>query len=140
MCLGGGTGDIVAHLVWSNNNLNEIAPSCGGNFGSNEIDKSIFNDIILKLFGCKDFNSFYLKYTKKNNNEDIEENEKAELFNDWCELEREIKDFKEGATITKIENNTKYPINCSLFQEIFGDDVDINDLINEYNDNIYDSS
>ena len=138
--LDGGTGDIVAHLVGSNNNLNEIAPSCGGNFGSNEIDKSIFNDIILKLFGCKDFNSFYLKYTKKNNNEDIEENEKAELFNDWCELEREIKDFKEGATITKIENNTKYPINCSLFQEIFGDDVDINDLINEYNDNIYDSS
>ena len=46
--LGGGTGDIVAHLVGSNNNLNEISPSCGGNFGSNEIDKSIFKDIILK--------------------------------------------------------------------------------------------
>ena len=52
--LGGGTGDIVAHLVGSNNNLNEIIPSCGGNFGSNEIDKFIFKDIILKLFGCQD--------------------------------------------------------------------------------------
>ena len=45
--LGGGTGDIVAHLVGSNNSLNEISPSCGGNFGSNEIDKYIFKDITL---------------------------------------------------------------------------------------------
>ena len=66
--LGGGTGDIVAHLVGSNNNLNEISPSCGGNFGSNEIDKFIFKDIILKLFGCQDFNTFYLKYKKNNGN------------------------------------------------------------------------
>ena len=34
--LGGGTGDIVAYLVDS---INEIFPSCGGNFGSNEINK-----------------------------------------------------------------------------------------------------
>ena len=139
--LGGGTGDIVAHLVGSNNNLNEISPSCGGNFGSNEIDKSIFKDIILKLFGCQDFNSFYSKYKKKHIKTKGDENiEKAELFNDWSELEREIKDFKEGATIAKIENNTKYPINCSLFQDIFDDETDINDLVKEYNDNIYDSS
>jgi len=136
--LGGGTGDIVAHLVGYNNSLNEISPSCGGNFGSNEIDKSIFKDIILKLFGCQDFNTFYFKYTKING--DDGNNEKAELFNDWCELEREIKDFKEGATIEKIEKNEKYPINCSLFQEIFDNDIDINDLVDEYNDNIYDSS
>ena len=63
--LGGGTGDIVAHLVGSNNNLNEIFPSCGGNFGSNEIDKCIYKDIIFKLFGCQDFNTFYLKYKEK---------------------------------------------------------------------------
>ena len=63
--LGGGTGDIAAHLVGYNNSLNEISPSCGGNFGSNEIDKFIFKDVILKLFGCQDFNTFYLKYRKK---------------------------------------------------------------------------
>ena len=136
--LGGGTGDIVAHLVGYNNNLNEISPSCGGNFGSNEIDKSIFKDVILKLFGCQDFNTFFFKYTKKIG--DDGNNEKAQLFNDWCELEREIKDFKEGATIEKIEKNEKYPINCSLFQDIFDDDIDINELVKEYNDNIYDSS
>ena len=136
--LGGGTGDIVAHLVGYNNSLNEIFPSCGGNYGSNEIDKNLFKDVIMKLFGCQDFNTFYMKYKKKNEGED--DNEKGELFNDWSELEREIKDFKEGITLSKIENNTKYPINVSLFQEIFDDDVDINDLVNEYNDNIYDSS
>ena len=138
--LGGGTGDIVAHLVGSNNNLNEISPSCGGNYGSNEIDKYIFKDIILKLFGCQDFNTFYLKYKKRNNdnNGNIEDNDKGELFNDWSELEREIKDFKEGITNEKIEKKEKYPINFSLFQDIFDDDVEINELVEEYNSNIYD--
>ena len=134
--LGGGTGDIVAHLIGSNNYLNEIYPSCGGNFGSNEIDKLIFQEIIQQLFGCKDFNSFYFKYKKQNNN-DSNDNDKGELYNDWSELEREIKDFKEGATNEKVENNEKYPINCSLFQEIFDEDVELSDLIVEYNDNIY---
>ena len=135
--LGGGTGDIVAHLVGSNNNLNEIHPSCGGNFGSNEIDKYIFKDIIFKLFGCKDFNSFYFKYKKKNKNEN--DDDKGDLFNDWSEIEREIKDFKEGATNKKIEKNEKYSINFSLFQDIFDEDVDISDLVQEYNDNVFDS-
>ena len=140
--LGGGTGDIVAHLVGSNNSLNEISPSCGGNFGSNEIDKNIYKDIILKLFGCQDFNTFYLKYKEKNrnNNEGDEEENKGELFNDWAEIEREIKDFKEGATNKKIESNEKYTINFSLFQDIFDDDTDISDLVKEYNNNIYDDN
>ena len=140
--LGGGTGDIVAHLVGSNNNLNEISPSCGGNYGSNEIDKYIFKDIILKLFGCQDFNTFYIKYKKRNNdnNGNIEDNDKGVLFNDWSELEREIKDFKEGITNEKIEKKDKYPINVSLFQDIFDKDIEINDLVEEYNSNIYDDS
>ena len=140
--LGGGTGDIVAHLVGSNSNLNEISPSCGGNFGSDEIDKCIFRDVILNLFRCQDFNTFYLKYKKKNTeNEGLnEETYKGELFNDWSEMEREIKDFKEGATNEKIERNEKFSINFSLFQDIFDDDIDINDLVKEYNDNIYDNN
>ena len=138
--LGGGTGDIVAHLVGSNNKLNEIFPSCGGNYGSNEIDKCIFKEIIFKLFGCQDFNSFYCKYKKKVINIGDEEDDKSELFNDWHELEREIKDFKEGAKNSKIENNEKYPINLSLFQDIFDEDADINDLVKEYNDNVFDNN
>ena len=139
--LGGGTGDIVAHLVGSNDNLFEISPSCGGNFGSNEIDKSIFKDIIFKLFGCQDFNSFYSKYIKKNKDNSGEEDcDKGELFNDWNELEREIKDFKEGATNEKIEKNEKYSINFSLFQDLFDEDIEISDLVKEYNDNVYDNN
>ena len=138
--LGGGTGDIVAHLVGYNNHLNEIYPSSGGNFGSDEINKLIFKDIILKLFGCQDFNTFYSKYKRKNkNNDDEQDDNKRILFKDWYELEREIKEFKEGATYKKVQNNQKFTINFSLFQDIFDDDVDINDLVKEYNSNIYDS-
>ena len=139
--LGGGTGDIVAHLVGSNNNLNEIHPSCGGNFGSNEIDKFIFKDIIFKLFKCQDFNSFYIKYKQKNGDnidKEVQDDEKVQLFQNWSELEREIKDFKEGATNEKIENNEKYTLNFTLFREIFDENTDINKLVNEYNNNIYD--
>ena len=95
----------------------------------------------MKLFLCNDFNTFYKKYKEKNNIIIGDENyQKAGLFEDWCELEREIKDFKEGSTISKIESKNKYPINCSLFQEIFDDDTDINDLVKEYNDTINESS
>ena len=137
--LGGGTGDIVAHLIGSNSNLNEIYPSCGGNFGSNEIDKLVFKEIILKLFGCQDFNTFFLKYKSKNKDVN-EKNEEGELFNDWSEMEREIKEFKESITNEKTQKNQKYSINFSLFQDIFNDDVDINDLVEKYNDNIYDDN
>ena len=134
--LGGGTGDIVAHLVGSNNSLNEITPSCGGNYGSNEIDKLIFQEIVQQLFGCKDFNSFFLKYKKKHNN-NVTDIDKGELYSDWDELERKIKDFKEGISNENIENNEKYPLDFSLFKEIFDDDVELDDLVKEYNDNIY---
>ena len=132
--LGGGTGDIVAHLVGNNNHLNEIYPSCGGQYGSNEIDRLIYEEIILSLFHCKDFNNFYLKYRKYNKDEI---DDKGELFSDWSELERQIKNFKEVITIKKVENNEKYPINFSLFKDIFNEDVEINNLVNEYNGNIY---
>jgi len=132
--LGGGTGDIVAHLVGSNNKLNEISPSCGGAFGSNEIDKSIFKDIIMKLFGCPDFKTFCSKF-KKYNKDNFDE---GELFSEWSEFEREIKDFKEGASNENIENNESYTINCSMFQDIYDSSkkIDIIDLVKEYNDNI----
>lgn len=134
--LGGGTGDIVAHLVGNNNKLNEIYPSCGGDFGSDEIDKNIFEEIVTKLFGCPDFNSFCKKYNKYNK----EDFDKAELFNDWLEFERQIKDFKEGVKNENIEKNEKYKINCSIFQDIYDSNhgVDIIQLVEEYNSSIDD--
>ena len=51
----GGNSCIVEDLVGSNNNINEIHPACGGKYGSNKIDRLIYKEIVLKLFGFKDF-------------------------------------------------------------------------------------
>ena len=127
--LGGGTGDIVAHKVGDNNNLEELISASGGNYGSNEIDKQIFNDIIYKIFGYKDYNSLCEKNTELNINENNEV-----IFEGWCELERLIKDYKEGADLDKIKKKLKFSINCSLFQDFFDENKGIEDLINKYND------
>ena len=92
----------------------------------------IFENIINSLFGCKNFNEFLSKYKIKNK----ESEDEGILFNDWCELEREIKDFKEGTNNIKISNNEKCPINFSLFQDIFDDNIDLNDFVDKYNNNI----
>ena len=76
------------------------------------------------------------KYEK---NFTYDETEKGELYVDWYELERDIKDFIEGASIENIENNEMYPFNFSLFQEIFDEDIKISDLVEEYNKNVIDS-
>ena len=92
----------------------------------------IFENIIYSLFGCKNFKEFLTKYKTKNKESEDEEI----LFNDWCELEREIKDFKEGTNNIKISNNEKCPINFSLFQDILDDNIDLDELIDKYNQNI----
>ena len=66
-----------------------------------QIDRLIYEEIILSLFKIKNFNTFLSKY-KRINNDCIDE---GDLFNDWVELEREIKDYKEGITNQKIEKN-----------------------------------
>ena len=134
--LGGGTGDIVAHLVGSNHRLAEISPSCGGSYGSNEIDKLIFKEIIHQLFGCKDFNSYYNRYKTKNSKNIDYFDDKAQLYTEWIEFERKIKDFKEAAKKEKISKNEKMTINCSLFKDIFDENVGVDDLVKEYNDNV----
>ena len=124
--LGGGTGDIVTHLIGSDKHLEELNPSCGGNYGSNEIDKKLFEDLIFNLFGYKDFEVILRKYKELNINEDEET-----IFGEWCELERQIKDFKERANLEKVKNNGKFPIRFSIFKEIL--DKNIYDIVNEYN-------
>lgn len=66
-------------------------------------------DIIYKIFGYKDYNSL----CEKNIDLMINENNEV-IFEGWCELERLIKDYKEGANLEKIEKNLKL-INCFLF-------------------------
>ena len=134
--LGGGTGDIVAHYVNGNNNLDEISTPCGGAYGSNEIDKKIFQEIIKKIFECDNFNSFIKKY-----NELLikDEEDESTLYEEWNRLEEDIKSFKEASTLEKIRNDEKYPISCTIFQYIFNDE-NINDLIDKYNKSLKNDS
>ena len=125
--LGGGTGDIVTHVIGENKNLKEIYPASGGDYGSNEIDKLLFSEIIKEIFGVKDFNEYKEEYMRLNENEEDE----SSLFIDWIELERKLKNFKEQATLEKIKNDDKFPIQLDLFKEI--KDTDIENLINKYN-------
>ena len=132
--LGGGTGDIVTHLVGSNSHLEEITPSCGGAYGSNEIDKKIFSQIIKELFGYENFNDLLLKYNELEIREDLNV-----IYDDWCNLERDIKSFKEGCTLEKVNNNEKYPISCVVFEDFF-EEKGLNDLVVKYNDNLFDDN
>ena len=127
--LGGGTGDIVTHIIGENKNLNELYPASGGNYGSNEIDRLLFTEIIYKIFDIRDFNEYKIEYKRLKKNEEDE----GSLFSYWIELERKIKNFKEQANLEKIKNNDKYPIQLDLFQDLFDEDTDINLLINKYN-------
>ena len=67
-----------------------------------------------------------------------EENDKQYFYNYWLDIENKIKDFKESILSEKISNNIKYPIDVSLFQYIFDEGTDINNLVNNYNNTIQD--
>ena len=161
--LGGGTGDIVTHLIGVNKNLNEISQPRGGQLGSNEINKLFLEEIVFKIFNCKDFNNYYKKYKELHENkedkvkeengeedgeedgeeEDEEEDEEekknieAILYNQWSEFERQINDFKEFTDKKNVENLESYPINFYLFKDIFKKNTNIKDLVKNYkcNDN-----
>ena len=109
--LGGGTGDIVTHLIGVNKNVNEICPPNGGKFGSNEINKIFFEELVFKIFECKDYNTFYKKYKEINNNVEDE----GTLFNDWYELERKVMDFKEGTNLKNVRENKRGLLQTIVF-------------------------
>ena len=131
--LGGGTGDIVTHLVGYNDSLEEITQSDGGIYGSNEIDRKLFEELIYNIFGYKDFNSLKNKMKELSINED-----ETTIFGEWCELERQIKNFKEGATEEKVKKKIKFPIFFNVFEDFLDKNIDINDLIEKYNSLCFD--
>jgi len=92
-----------------------------------------YEEIILKIFGCKDFKTYYKKYKELNSDKD-DENE-GTLYNYWYDFERNIKDYQENIDIRKVNENEYYYINCNLFKDIFNDDTNINTLVEKYNNN-----
>ena len=132
--LGGGTGDIVSHKVGSKQTLEEIHVACGGDYGSNQIDKKIFENFIYNIFGYSTFNQLKKKIKELNISEDEEI-----VFDSWCELERQIKDFKEGINQEKVNKNENFPLNFSIFQDFYeNDNRGIDELIAKYNKDCFD--
>ena len=121
--LGGGTGDIVTHYKGEKGKITEKYHAVGGNFGSDEIDKDVFNLVINKIFGYKDFNSL------KSKNEELHCWENDELYTKWNNLR---KDIQEAKKITEESKNKSSIFNFQLFQD-FVDDLNIEDLVSEYN-------
>ena len=137
ICDLGGTNCIISHFVGNNENMNKLCIPIGSQFGSNEINKIFYEEIILKIFGCKDFNSYYEKYKYWNREDEEEVNY---LYSEWNELERQVNVFKEETNLRRIEENDYFPINFSLFRDIFNNDEDLNILVEKYNNdcNYYD--
>ncbi len=136
--LGGGTGDIVTHLVGENQNLEEIEAAQGGNYGSNEINKKIFKDIIFKIFGYDNFNDFYSDYKMKKEQLKSLEESQGILYGAWAQLEQQINSFKEDTNLENVLENDSYPINLSIFKEIYGENANIENLVAKYNNICFD--
>ena len=131
--LGGGTGDIVTHLVGENEKLEEIESATGGDYGSNKINKRVYKDIIYKIFEIDNFNDFYKIYKKRREKAKKEVESLGILYSKWFELERQINDFKEDTTLENVEEKELFPLNLSLFKGIYEKNEDIEKLINKYN-------
>lgn len=121
--LGSGTGDILTHEKSLFDDIYEKYPPVGGNYGSDEIDKQIFNKVIYKLFGFKDYNSL-----KKKNEEKEFPWKENELFSEWNDLQYEIQNKKR---VTEDKKAQCFSINFGLFEEFT--ELNIENLVNNYN-------
>ena len=55
---------------------------------------------------------------------------------EWVKFENEVELFKKSYNFTFIDNNIKYYcINCEIFQNCFDGKINIEDLVNNFNQN-----
>ena len=123
--MGGGTADIIAQKkVMINNQIHfeELYPPTGGNFGSQQINDNFIERFIKKLFMEQSVNKLL-------------ENIKDDYL-EWVKFENEVELFKKSYNFTFIDNNIKYYcINCEIFQNCFDGKINIEDLVNNFNQN-----
>ena len=119
--------------VYNNSIICDLS-GIAGNIIENELSvvgKTFFEDIIFKIFDCKDFNTYYNKCKKM----DLYY-EDGELLDNWKELERRVMKFIDSTNREKISDY--YPINLYLFEDIFNEETDLNILVDKYNKSIND--
>ena len=123
--LGGGTADIIAHKkVMIDNKIyfDELYPPTGGSYGIQNINDNFIERVIKKLFGEQNVNKLL-------------ENIKDDYL-EWVKFENEVELFKKSYNFTFIDNNIKYYcINCEIFQNCFDGKINIEDLVNNFNQN-----
>lgn len=130
--IGGGTTDITTHERIKDEkgkyNINELYPPSGGAHGSREINKYIFEEILVKkIFTQKAYDKIQEKI--KQGNEEADDL-KGEMIN----INNEINNFKESFELSKI--NEIYKIKLVAFKDGFEDEPNIEELVKKYNDNI----
>ena len=123
--MGGGTADIIAQKkVMINNKIyfDELDPPTGGSYGIQNINDNFIERVIKKLFGEQNVNKLL---------ENIKDD-----YHEWVKFENEVELFKKSYNFTFIDNNIKYYcINCEIFQSCFDGKINIEDLVNNFNQN-----
>ena len=132
--IGGGTTDITTHERIEEEKgkycINELYPPVGGADGSREINKYIFEELLIKkLFSQEAFDNIQKK---------IEENkgESYELKEDMRKIDENINKFKETFSLEK--SNKFYSIKFEAFKDGFAEEPQIKELVEKYNQNIKD--
>lgn len=131
--IGGGTADITTHERIKDENGNyqikELYPPSGGANGSTEINKYIFEEILVKkIFSEEAYNRIKEKMAQ-------EGEESEELRDDFLKIKKEINDFKEEFKLEEINKNKKRKINFGAFKKGFEKTPNIKDLLDNYNKN-----
>ena len=129
--IGGGTADITTHERIKDENGNyqikELYPPSGGANGSTEINKYIFEEILVKkLFSEEAYNRIKEKMAQ-------EGEESEELREEIINIKKEINAFKETFRLEDI--NEKFKINFGAFKKGFEKTPNIKDLLDNYNKN-----
>ena len=131
--IGGGTTDITTHERIEEEKgkycINELYPPVGGADGSREINKYIFEELLIKkLFSQEAFDNIQKKIEEK-------KGENFGLKLEMRKIDEDINKFKEDFSL---ENNNFYLITFRAFQDGFAKKPKIKELVEKYNQNIKD--
>ena len=126
--IGGGTVDISTHKRIEENGeiyIEEAYPPIGGDNGSTYINKKFIEEVIQNLFGQDAMNTLLERVKNPLNKKDI--------YDDYCDFLEAIEEFK--INISEEKENESRRINCSIFSKFIGENHNIDDLIEKYNQN-----
>ena len=130
--IGGGTTDITTHERKLNKEgkfkIVELYPPVGGADGSREINKYIFEEILVKkLFSQKAYDKIKEKMKQEGEESDT-------LRDDFRRIDEDINKFKHTFELNNV--NGYYKIRFEGFQDGFDEIPKIEDLVNNFNKNI----